>query len=189
MSARSARDPSPFRSGLVHSFLGAFTLTFVLGSAGSAMHLFGTPDAASPSVRMALFEDAPDDAPQLNPRLPGYQEALGYTESTPSPVAGGTGNEPDLGVEYDGAAPVRAVVTVPSERNGIRINGQTVMPGQTFSQVSQGESSVRAVVAVDAAEPQTVADSSPLARNAKPFSNDEGKPTVSIIVGGLGINP
>ncbi len=187
MSARSARDPSPFRSGLVHSFLGAFTLTFVLGSAGSAMHLFGTPDAASPSVRMALFEDAPDDAPQLNPRLPGYQEALGYTESTPSPVAGVAGNEPDLGVEYDGAAPVRAVVTVPSERNGIRINGQTVMPGQTFSQVSQGETSARAVVAVDAADP--VADSSPLARNAKPFSNAEGKPTVSIIVGGLGINP
>ena len=188
MSARSARDPSPFRSGLVHSFLGAFTLTFVLGSAGSAMHVFGTPDAASPSVRMARLEDAPDDAPQVNPRLPGYQEALGYTESAPAPASAETGNEPDLGVEYDGAAPVRAVVTVPSERDGIRINGRTVMPGQTFSQVSQDTASTTAIVAVDAPEPQTVADSSPLARNAKAFSNAEGKPTVSIIVGGLGIN-
>ncbi|MEL7539452.1 MAG: divergent polysaccharide deacetylase family protein [Pseudomonadota bacterium] len=188
MSARSARDPSPFRSGLVHSFLGAFTLTLLLGSAGSAMHLFGSSDAASPSVRMALFEDAPEDAPQLNPRLPGYQEALGFAETAPEPVPTSTGNEPDLGVEYNAARPMQAVQQVDT-RAGIRINGKTVMPGQTFSQVSGAATDTAAVVAVPSANvEQAATDSSPLARNARPFVNQDDKPTVSIIVGGLGIN-
>lgn len=189
MSARLARDPSPFRSGLVHSFLGAFTLTFVLGSAASAMHVLGTPDAASPSVRMALFEDAPDDAPQLNPRLPGYQEALGFAAAAPQqPSPTENGSEPDLGVEYDTGRTVQTAAQ-PAARQGIRINGQTVLPGQTFSQVSGAANEGAAIVAAPAssAAPATM-DSSPLARNARPFANDEGKPTVSVIVGGLGIN-
>ncbi|MEO1553208.1 MAG: divergent polysaccharide deacetylase family protein [Pseudomonadota bacterium] len=189
MSARSMRDPSPFRSGLVHSFLGAFTLTFVLGSTASVMHVFGTPDAASPSVRMALFEDAPDDAPQLNPRLPGYQEALGFAEAAPERLSTDIGNEPDLGVEYNAGQPVQAAAQQPAARQGIRINGQTVMPGQTFSQVTSNSTDAAAVLAVPSSSAVTAAvDDTPFARNARPFLNEAGKPTVSIIVGGLGIN-
>ena len=81
MSSRITRDPSPFRSGLVHSALGAFTLTFVLGSGATAMHVMGDADAAGPTVRMALFDETPSDAPQLNPRLPGYQEAIGFAQA------------------------------------------------------------------------------------------------------------
>ena len=110
MSARSARDPSPFRSGLVHSALGAFTLTFVLGSAGSAMHVFGNADAGSPTVRMALFDEAPEDAPQLNPRLPGYQQALGFAQATQSEPTS-QADEPDLGVEYRDARQVFVAAT------------------------------------------------------------------------------
>lgn len=191
MSARSARDPSPFRSGMVHSFLGAFTLTVILGTAGSVMHILGTPDAASPSIRMALFDENPNDAPHLNPRLPGYEEAIGFTETTAPIASNQATNEPDLGVEYDQASPVQNQARAVSS-TGIRINGQTVLPGQTFSQVAQNQSG-SALVAVDTAAPETVAsaaisDTSPLARNARPFENPDGKPTVSIIVGGLGIN-
>ena len=192
MSARIARDPSPFRSGLVHSALGAFTLTVLLGSAASAMHVFGDPGAASPTVRVALFDDATDDAPQLNPRLPGYQAAVGFAQADagerfPTPDAA----EPDLGVEYNGARRVSASASAEAAPRGIRINGQTVLPGQTFSQVTQiGEG--EQVPGIEPArmvniEP-AVPENSPLARNARAFSNPEGKPTVSIIVGGLGIN-
>ncbi|MEO1662383.1 MAG: divergent polysaccharide deacetylase family protein [Pseudomonadota bacterium] len=191
MTARLARDPSPFRSGLVHSALGAFTLTFVLGSGASAMHLFGSPDAASPAVRVALFDDVPSDAPQLNPRLPGYDANTGLAERGTAPARPDVA-EPDLGVEYRDAQPVAAAATPRTQTKGIRINGKTVMPGQTYSQVAQNATGA-AVVAVNADTPPAPADSgisasSPLVRNARAFSNPERRPTVSIIVGGLGTN-
>lgn len=192
MSARIARDPSPFKSGLVHSALGAFTLTVLLGSGASAMHLFGDPGAASPSVRVALFDENPDDAPQLNPRLPGYDAAVGFTQADAtdrSAVPAAT--EPDLGVDYPTAVRVSATAAQQPAQRGIRINGQTVLPGQTYSQVTRvGEGETPGEVAPSTLvqiEPQVPANS-PLARNARAFSNPEGKPTVSIIVGGLGIN-
>ena len=194
MSARVTRDPSPFRTGFVHGLLGAFSLTIALAAAGSAMHVFGSPDAASPSIRMALFEEAPSDAPQLNPRLPGYREAVGFGETSSIVTDNLAVEEPDLGVEYDGAAAVQSVSSQPNAARGIRINGQTVLPGQTFSQVAQNAGGASSVVAVEsqAERPPVVAetpfDNTPLSRNARAFSNPEGKPTVSLIVGGLGIN-
>ena len=197
MPARSSRDPSPFRSGLVHSALGAFTLTFILGSGASAMHMFGSPSDASPAVRMALFDDAPSDAPQLNPRLPGYQEAFGLAENATGTVPANTGSvaEPDLGVEYSGAQAVAAVAPVEQgSSKGIRINGKTVMPGQSFSQVSQTvQISASMTTSEDASaaaqpDPNTLSASAPLVRNARAFSNPGNKPTVSLIVGGLGTN-
>ena len=190
MSARVKRDPSPFRSGFVHSLLGAFSLTVALGAAGSAMHVLGSPDAASPSMRVALFEEAPNDAPQLNPRLPGYEQAVGFADLPASAGTVSDAQQPDLGVEYNAGAPVRAAASQQTATRGIRINGKTVMPGQTFSQVAGDESNAPALSTVNAAPSETVmvADATPLMRNARAFANPEGKPTVSLIVGGLGIN-
>ena len=196
MSSRIARDPSPFRSGLVHSALGAFTLTFLLGSGATAMHVMGDADAAGPTVRVALFDDAPSDAPQLNPRLPGYQAAIGFSQADASTrTTEPTGSEPDLGVEYDGAVRMSASATpnATEQPKGIRINGKTVLPGQTYSQITQvaGANSASTPAEVTSKMVQigeTVTDDSPLARNARPFSNPDGKPTVSLIVSGLGTN-
>lgn len=193
MSVRTTRDPSPFRSGLVHSALGAFTLTFVLGSAGTAMHMFGSSSDASPQVRVALFDDAPSDAPQLNPRLPGYQEAIGLAQAPPreSNLAS-SADEPNLGVEYSGAQVVQSAATVQPTQKGVRINGKTVLPGQSLSQVSQMAEMSAAASAPTGPAPQEVAsllpENAPLVRNARAFSNPDNKPTVSIIVGGLGTN-
>ncbi len=194
MSSRIARDPSPFRSGLVHSALGAFTLTFVLGSGATAMHVMGDADAAGPTVRMALFDETPSDAPQLNPRLPGYQEAIGFAQAgaasvEPRPSAG----EPDLGVEYDGAVRMTASASTSQPPAGIRINGKTVLPGQTYSQINQIGDADAAPTPGEIASKMVqigagIADDSPLAKNARAFSNPDGKPTVSLIVSGLGTN-
>jgi len=195
MSSRITRDPSPFRSGLVHSALGAFTLTFLLGSGATAMHVMGDADASGPTVRVALFDESPSDAPQLNPRLPGYEEAIGFAQAeTQSNNPTAAGDEPDLGVEYNGAVSMSASATTTSEQpKGIRINGRTVLPGQTYSQITDlGDSG-------DAPTPEdfnskmvqvgaSIADDTPLARNARAFTNPEGKPTVSLIVSGLGTN-
>lgn len=194
MSARITRDPSPFRSGLVHSALGAFVLTFALGSMAAGIHVTGSPDDASPTIRMALFEDAPSDAPQLNPRLPGYQAAIGFAQAEAEQSADGLQMaEPDLGVEYGEAVRVPASASAETPSSGIRINGKTVLPGQTFSQITRiGETGADAAAEAGAARMAEIgaslSDSSPLARNARAFSNPEGKPTVSLIVSGLGIN-
>lgn len=195
MSSRIARDPSPFRSGLVHSALGAFTLTFLLGSGATAMHVMGDADAAGPTVRVALFDEAPSDAPQLNPRLPGYQAAIGFSQADASSgTAQPAGVEPDLGVEYSGAVRMTASASnsAAAQPQGIRINGKTVLPGQTYSQITQvGEAGASAPGDVTSKMVQigeTIADDSPLARNARAFSNPDGKPTVSLIVSGLGTN-
>ncbi len=194
MSSRIARDPSPFRSGLVHSALGAFTLTFLLGSGAMAMHVMGDEDAAGPTVRMALFDEAPSDAPQLNPRLPGYNAAVGFSQADAnSSEPRAPGAEPDLGVEYNGAVRMPASATTSGQPTGIRINGKTVLPGQTYSLVTQG-GDAEAGVTPDAITSRmvqvgaSIADDSPLARNARAFSNTQGKPTVSLIVSGLGTN-
>ena len=192
MSVRTTRDPSPFRSGMVHSALGAFTLTFVLGSAGTAMHMFGNSSDASPQVRVALFDEAPSDVPQLNPRLPGYQEAVGLAQAGPSaPTTSSSSSEPNLGVEYSGASMVQAAAK-PAQK-GVRINGKTVLPGQSLSQVAQMAEVSAAAPGSGAATPPALnallPDNAPLMRNAREFSNPDNKPTVSIIVGGLGTNP
>lgn len=196
MSARIARDPSPFRSGLTHGALGAFTLTFVLAAGGGAMHVLGSPSAASPNVRMALFDEREGDAPQLNPRLPGYEQAIGIArvEPLPQPIEA-TESEPDLGVEYAGGVSVTATPTAlrAVRPKGVRINGKTVMPGQTFSQISKTEqgsaaAATTAFMPATASAPSAIDPASPLARFSRPFENPEGKPTVSIIVGGLGTN-
>lgn len=194
MSVRTKRDPSPFRSGLVHSALGAFSLTFILGSAATTMHWFGDSSDASPNVRVALFDEAPTDAPQLNPRLPGYQEALGLAQASPNEMTRRSASEePDLGVEYAGVQRASASVASQPATKGVRINGKTVLPGQSLSQVAEMAevSAVSASTAGVEIQPDFASmlpENAPLSRNARPFSNPDNKLTVSIIVGGLGTN-
>jgi len=192
MTARASLDPSPFKSALVHSTLGALTLIGTLGIGGAIVHITGSADASSPAVRMALFDEIPADTPQLNPRLPGYRQAVGFagtTEATAERFA--SANEPSLGVDYSNSPAQPASVVTKSGPEGITINGKTVMPGQSLSQVD-GQASivqVAARVAEDTvAEAEPVKANTPLARYSKSFENPEGKPTISIIVGGLGIN-
>lgn len=198
MTVRVARDPSPIRSGFLHGSLGVLTLASVLGLAGGMIHILGDADAASPSFRVALFETDPDAAPALNRRLPSDLTGEARLLASADPVADAAETrEPDLGVEYrDGATLQRASVTTstpPIQANsGVRINGQTVMPGQSLSQVLEQtltappvETPEPVVQAVSATVEQA---EGALAQYARAFDNPEGKPTVSIIVGGLGVN-
>ncbi|MEO0549618.1 MAG: divergent polysaccharide deacetylase family protein [Pseudomonadota bacterium] len=198
MTVRVARDPSPVRSGFIHGSLGVLTLATVLGAAGGLIHVLGDEDAASPSFRVALFESDVDTAPDLNRRLPSDVALQGRVMARADTASEAVGTaQPDLGVEYrDGASLQLAAATAsqPAQptATGIRINGQTVMPGQSLSQVL--ERTLNAAP-VEAPEPlvKTVAEASvktegALAKYARPFDNPDGKPTVSIIVGGLGIN-
>lgn len=186
MSSRSIKDPSPFRSALLHGSLGSLALVMTLGSAAAAIHMTGNSDAASPYVRVALFENDNQDAPILNPRLgDGEESSLQIYASASTSSTAPSGPEPDLGVGYPEA--VRVSATAPAANQGVRINGTTVMPGQSLSQVQTASYSTDAEPA-QIAQGSASADPAVFERYARPFANPEGRPTVSIIVGGLGIN-
>lgn len=207
MSARTVRDPSPVRTAIVHSALGAMTLMGTLGLGGAIVHFTGDADAASPAVRVALFE-ANGSMPALKTRLPGEIEnaplnmaALETPRREASPQVEG-----DLGVEYgqprrQPASP-KPTVTVASEDDGaVRINGKLVRPGQSYGQLQ--DAAVREVMASAIAPNTASPDSTPtieqadtkpdtpetvFERHSRAFENADGKPTVSVVLGGLGIN-
>lgn len=208
MTARIPKDPSPVKAGFVHGALSLTALCTVFGVAGGLIHLTGNADAGSPRVEIALFDENGDVAPSLKTRLPGDDPkrdlliAALEVEGVRDPVS-----EPSLGVEYGqpqrrvvSLTPSPAPVATPHE-TGIRINGKLVAPGQSLSQVDRAGAAIEARKTIDipqAAAPGqtetlTVASAeprpdTPFETYAKPFENPEGKPTVSIIVGGMGVH-
>ncbi|MEM7494000.1 MAG: divergent polysaccharide deacetylase family protein [Pseudomonadota bacterium] len=209
MPARIPKDPSPMKAGLIHSGLSLLTLGLIFGSAGGIIHLMGNADAGSPHLEIALFDENGEVGPNLKTRLRSDQAerslaiaSLSVDRSRNQP------EEPSLGVEYGRpslatrqASSEQAVPSRP-DPGGIRINGKLVAPGQSLSQLGQPEddNADRKTVIVGEQQPQgaqatTVSAETVLSRVATPFEkysipfeNADGKPTVSIIVGGMGIN-
>lgn len=208
MSARIPKDPSPIKAGFVHGALSLTALCAVFGTAGGLIHLTGDADAGSPRVEIALFDENGEVAPSLKTRLPGDDDtrelliASLNVDGVREPVT-----EPSLGVEYGqpqrravNVAPTQAQ-TPPQAETGIRINGKLVAPGQSLSQVGRevNTDETRKTIQVPPgaqstpSQVQTVASiqprpDTPFETYAKPFENPEGKPTVSIIVGGMGVH-
>ena len=200
MTARRPRDPSPTRSALIHGSLGAVTLFGSLGLAGSLIQISGDEAAGSPVVRMALFDAEESPAPtQFAARLETFEPRLPTSEAAKTSLRLSQSDallEPTLGVEYNrpAAAPEPArVQKVASTQapTGVTINGKVVPFGKSFSEV---ENAAAVTVSVNSlqVEPRAASvemlESGPYRKNARTFENAAGKPTISIIVGGLGTN-
>ena len=197
MANRAARDPSPIRSALVHFSLSLLAFGGLAAAFGLGVNTFGDEARAGPSEIIALFGESPDaGAPALKARLETETpSAPRQLAAMLEPVA-----EPSLNVDYPAnptaiAAPPPSEQGDASEARGVRINGHTVLVGQSLSEVTTiaslpraplaGVSEIKAglrlpVISDDGRTPADV--------YARPFSNPEGKPTISLIVGGLGIN-
>ncbi len=202
MTTRIDRDPSPIRAGFVHGALGIVTLCGVFGMGGGALHIFGDADAAGPELKMALFEPVNETDPDLKTRL--AEDPVGAVTmaaaSTRIP-AQNSAAEPDLGVEYISASATPASAAredKPSGAQGVRINGRIVMPGQSLSALNTKKPATPTRTDDIIQASATLADEAPMQTaagpktifdtNSRSFQNAENKPTVSIVVGGLGIN-
>ncbi|MEM9054996.1 MAG: divergent polysaccharide deacetylase family protein [Pseudomonadota bacterium] len=193
MTARVPKDPSPIKAGFLHGGLSLATLALVFGGAGGLIHLTGNADAGSPRVEIALFNEDGDVSPTLKTRLAGDiadQERMIASLTVPDRASDAV--EPSLGVTY-GNTPAPTPAAATPQSGGIRINGKLVAPGQSLSEVeSQGSVAASVEVtpppAITAQSATVTDDNTPFARYSRPFENPEGKPTVSIIVGGLGIH-
>ncbi len=192
-----ATEPSPFRAGLVHGFLSVAVFAGLSALVGGVIHITGDPAQAGPQHVVALFEAESDQTPVLRTRSSANGETLTVLAAAAGDDADTSPEEPSLGV----ADPSRAQAVQSREPEvkqvqqqaprGIRINGRLVQPGQRYSQVEDSEavppkpvppaSSAQTVptVRINAVEPVK-------ANYARPFDNPEGKPVVSLIIGGLG---
>ena len=218
MPAKAPREPSPLRSAIKHSVLSFATVGLALTAIVGGVHVWGSGDMSGPVRQIALFEnEAPAiTAPQLKTRLassnaPASQIAAPTfrQEDSPPPfitdtmIARGETATPDLGVDYvNGVSRVVRVANTTNtntpevaERPAVRINGISVSSGQSWQES-------RSTLALPRAPVADVSDRTPVGTlpkisddgrtpagvYARPFANTEGRPTVSIILGGLGIN-
>ncbi len=209
MPQRRAAYPSALKTGAAHLAFSTGVFAGLTLSVAGILNLLGDPDDAGPVVQLALFEPVNDAGPPhlkdrlADPTIPELQLAA-MQPVAERPVL----DEPSLGVEYAPAkvatarsrpAGQPAAPTVAeggaAEPVGVRINGRTVLPGEAFSTVLALESLPAApIAALQQATPQgkvpaIAADGrAPADAYARPFSNSDGGPTVSVVLGGLGLN-
>jgi len=215
MPQRRAAYPSALKTGAAHFALSTGLFTGLAVSVAGMLNVLGDAEDAGPVIEVALFE--PVEAagpPSLKARLadrsiPDLQIAAMVPVAERPEL-----EEPSLGVEYRPfeAPPARQLAEArPSapaveegssaEPMGVRINGRTVLPGEAFSAVREtGETpsepspalklaSLKAEAGA-AAPAATSADAGPAPAEAyaRAFDNPDGRPTVSIVLGGLGLN-
>ncbi|MGB3624508.1 MAG: divergent polysaccharide deacetylase family protein [Henriciella sp.] len=201
MSHHAARDPSPLRSGIVHTSLSLVAFASVAAVAGTVIHLTGEPGAASPARQIALFEPSGIDRPQLKSRFASTDATVnpGMRQLAAAETDGEldeAGDEPSLGVDYaDGSARMVRASLSQGDADTVRINGVSVSSGQSWQET-------RDIKALPAAPIGSVSERTsigylpviaddgrtPAGAYARPFANPENRPTVSIVLGGLGIN-
>lgn len=193
MTNRGATYPSPLKSMVLHAAgsLLAFAATLSVGA--GLIHLLGDERAASPTLRVALF------VPEETTGASGPDRGL----MGPGPISGSNALQGDLALDRSPAEGVSltasgAMSQPPSaealgslgvsdegrQMRGIRINGQEVLPGQSLSAVRSQHSDY----SEGGAAGQLAHSGTPFEKYARPFENPDDHPTVSIIVGGLGIN-
>lgn len=177
---------------MLHGGASVLAFSIAFGAAAGAITVFGNADAAGPTVQLALFSPETETEPELNPRLRGDERVITMANAQFGAEDPASGNEPSLGVDYrDGRSVANVAPTTPQEMSNqtiVRINGHTVRPGQSLSEVRAQDVGRLASSVPDAAMQASLDDNAPFSKYAAPFQNVDGKPTVSIIVGGLGIN-
>jgi len=198
MLDRKTADPSPIRSGLLHGFISFAVFASAGGIIGSFIHVTGDPAEAGPRHVIALFETEGGDLPALRGRLATSASALVVADAGDINGESFDNQEPSLGVPDPGSSGVgtqrSAPAVQPTRPRGIRINGKLVEPGQRYSQLqnptqpSQAGSSTPAVDAPSQVEAPSASAASQAqkASFARPFENPQGKPIVSLVIGGLG---
>ncbi|MEM6900373.1 MAG: divergent polysaccharide deacetylase family protein [Pseudomonadota bacterium] len=188
MGDRKTADPSPFRSGLTHGFLSVAAFVVVSGLVGSVVHFTGDPAEAGPNIVISLFDGEDGQPSNLKTRLTSPLVLGARVVDAPEGTF-----EPNLGVDDPTAATDRAEPSTPANTQtgntrGIRINGRTVLPGQSFRQVDQAtsdqQSANRQITTVSLET--AVEDNAPRNPNARAFDNPDSKPIIALVIGGIG---
>ncbi|MEM1106903.1 MAG: divergent polysaccharide deacetylase family protein [Pseudomonadota bacterium] len=206
MSARRSAHPSVLKSGLVHLGVSVAVFSAAALAGGGAIHLIGQPQDAGPRYQIALFDTpAPERVEGLKSRFADPSLApIRIASLAPAPAP--SQPEPSLGVPEPAAGPSAALPLEQGDaplqaeaandaRLGVRINGRTVYPGEAYSEAANlgalppsplaglHERTRFGRLPVVADDGREIADA-----YARPFYARSGQPSVSLVLGGLGIN-
>lgn len=187
-------EPSPLKTGLMHAGMSLGLFGGLAAALGAGIHVTADPAAAGPRQTIALFGT---DAYETEGQFAALQVA-DYDEDYVPVDYPATGAVDIAYTELDGEG-MRIDITggqggpAVAPAAGIRINGRLVQPGQSFGQVNSGASASAAAasapLALNSAEKASKpASKAPADIYARPFTNPEGRPIVSLVIGGLGIN-
>ncbi|MEE2879267.1 MAG: divergent polysaccharide deacetylase family protein [Pseudomonadota bacterium] len=203
MSDRVAKDPSPFRSGVAHTALSFLVFSGLAFAAGGIVHWTGDASEASPARQIALFEPTGTDRPNLKTRFASSDSEMRSVITASAQTAESEEYQrddtsaPSLGVSYNGdtgARVVKASASI-SDSESVRINGVSVSAGRSWQETKELKALSRAPISAVTERtsvgylPKIAEDGrTPAGAYARPFANPENRPTVSIVVGGLGIN-
>lgn len=205
MTSRRSDAPSTFKTALIHGGIGLLVGGMVVGGSASAIQLAGNPQDAGPRVQLAVFDvPATIGDPGLKDRIPD-RDLTEIRMASLQPLYEERTGEPTLDVDYpsyegplaegSGEARFIAASAEAEPRRGVRINGRVVYPGEALSDVETlselppapidglHERTSRGRLPVVAGDGREVADA-----YARPFHARADQPTVSIVLGGLGIN-
>ncbi|MEM0985848.1 MAG: divergent polysaccharide deacetylase family protein [Pseudomonadota bacterium] len=188
----------------------------LLGDADDAgpvvqLALFETPEAIDrPVLKARLSDDTIPDVrlAAMTPNLdrPVLEEpSLGIEYRPPQTASAGRSAERQPVVQRSALGPAPDQTLAEGSANqavGVRINGRTVMPGEAFSVVRALESEDTASE-TDRSSPKVAAltlsgtpdvaakakaSQTPFETNRNTFDNPAGLPTISVVLGGLGLN-
>lgn len=196
MAAKRKLPPSPVQTGLTHATLAVLSFAGVTGLGLLAIQGFGDEKKAAPVQIVGLFSEEPTEPLHLKERT---SDADGHGEV--QTVSHGTSEDhgPSLGVADPGGHQASAHGSDDAHTNSnahgeddemddgsdlvVKVNAVSrpglpaaPLPGMT-EWSAQGS---LPVIAEDGRKPFDV--------YKRPFSNPAGRPTISIVVGGLGLN-
>ena len=183
MAAKRKLPPSPMQTGLNHAGLSLLTFAGIAGITALIVQFTGDARKAGPTEIVGLFAENQHETVDLKERLSEEPHA----EIIEASHSADPSHEPSLGVDdpgstdhdssgdgHDNLADDAPVVRASASGNmGLP---KAPLPG-VFEQGSQGK---MPKIADDGRTPFNV--------YKRPFSNPAGRPTVSIVVGGLGLN-
>ncbi len=189
-------EPSPLKTGLMHAGMSLGVFGGLALALGTGIHVTADPEAAGPRQTISLFGTSSGDADEKGAAFAAIRAADYDEDYVPADYPEG-GMELAY-TELDGEG-MRIDITggqggpIVAPAAGIRINGRLVQPGQSFGEVASGapagEAATGAPLKLNTAEAAPKpASKAPADVYARPFSNPEGRPVVSLVIGGLGIN-
>ena len=214
MAKLSDADPSPLRTGLIHAGLSLAVFGGLACALAAGIHFAGDPGAAGPHRMIALFDPSGDQTAALKTRIDDQDlQIAGLPEIDLQPIH--DDGAPSLGIPDPGETSIARSdqldrVSGRAADGGVVINGKIVLPGQSLSQVVEVTPSSGDRADSDQAGAQlnpfsdilpaglyetagygpipVIADDGRRVMDtyARPFTNTAGKPTVSIIIRGLG---
>ena len=189
-------EPSPLKTGLVHAGMSLSVFGGLALALGAGIHITADPEAAGPRQTISLFGTTPGDAHEKGAafasiRAADYEEDYVPAEYLSEGMELAYTELDGEGMRIDITGGQGGPVVAPAA--GIRINGRLVQPGQSFGEVASGTSAGTAAAATplklnSAETAPKPASKAPADIYARPFSNPEGLPVVSLVIGGLGIN-